>query len=211
VTDGEVLANMRADRLQEERDEAVALLRTLADFEHRWACNDQWCEELLPKLHALLGPHRGKGDAMSEMVICRKCGVEFERWKKGLAQCRPCRRAAQAAWLRKATASGYKVKRNPDTVAEYESTARKTPRARAVKAANQRRRHHGPERHKIMARVMVHDRIKSGKLARQSCEVCGNAKVDAHHDDYARPLDVRWLCRRHHREHHARIDGKEPR
>lgn len=25
----------------------------------------------------------------------------------------------------------------------------------------------------------------------------------AHHEDYARPLDVRWLCFKHHRETHG--------
>lgn len=45
--------------------------------------------------------------------------------------------------------------------------------------------------------------IQSGKLVRQPCEVCGKTSyVDAHHDDYSRPLDVRWLCRSHHRQHH---------
>ena len=37
----------------------------------------------------------------------------------------------------------------------------------------------------------------------KNCEICGNPKVDAHHDDYSRPRDVRWLCRAHHRQHHA--------
>ena len=27
--------------------------------------------------------------------------------------------------------------------------------------------------------------------------------VEAHHDDYFKPLDVRWLCFRHHRELHG--------
>ena len=34
------------------------------------------------------------------------------------------------------------------------------------------------------------------------CEVCGELKVEAHHDDYYKPFEVRWLCGHHHREHH---------
>jgi hypothetical protein len=33
--------------------------------------------------------------------------------------------------------------------------------------------------------------------------VCGEPEAQAHHDDYAKPLDVRWLCNKHHREHHG--------
>lgn len=45
--------------------------------------------------------------------------------------------------------------------------------------------------------------ISSGRLVRQPCEVCGALEVEAHHDDYSKPLDVRWLCPEHHRAHHA--------
>lgn len=45
--------------------------------------------------------------------------------------------------------------------------------------------------------------IKTGKLIRQPCEECGAEKTDAHHDDYAKPLEVRWLCRSHHIQHHV--------
>lgn len=47
---------------------------------------------------------------------------------------------------------------------------------------------------------MVNNAIRDGKIARQPCEVCGR-KAQAHHEDYSKPLDVRWLCFQHHREH----------
>ncbi len=52
------------------------------------------------------------------------------------------------------------------------------------------------------ARALTNSYIKSGKLIKQHCEVCNEIKVEAHHDDYSKPLDIRWLCSKHHAEHH---------
>lgn len=40
--------------------------------------------------------------------------------------------------------------------------------------------------------------IALGELVRQPCEVCNAPNVQAHHDDYSKPLEVRWLCPLHH-------------
>jgi len=53
--------------------------------------------------------------------------------------------------------------------------------------------------HKKTAHNQVRNAVKSKVIAKQPCEVCGNVIVDAHHDDYKKPLIVRWLCKRHHR------------
>jgi hypothetical protein len=53
-----------------------------------------------------------------------------------------------------------------------------------------------PERH--TAHCQVRKAIRSGRLTRQPCEVCGCEKVEAHHEDYGQPLNVIWLCRTHH-------------
>lgn len=53
-------------------------------------------------------------------------------------------------------------------------------------------------RAKCRARLQAWRAIQSGELVRQPCEKCGAAKVEAHHDDYSKPLAVRWLCRLHH-------------
>lgn len=41
-------------------------------------------------------------------------------------------------------------------------------------------------------------------LERKPCEMCGEERSDAHHDDYSKPLEVRWLCRKHHMELHRK-------
>jgi hypothetical protein len=57
---------------------------------------------------------------------------------------------------------------------------------------------------KNKARLMVRNAVKAGKLIKGPCEVCGTTNdVHGHHDDYAKPLDVRWLCNFHHGKHHA--------
>lgn len=55
---------------------------------------------------------------------------------------------------------------------------------------------------KVNARESVHRAVRSGRLIKQPCKVCGESKVFAHHVDYSKPLEVEWLCRKHHREVH---------
>ncbi len=59
--------------------------------------------------------------------------------------------------------------------------------------------------HKRQAHIKVGGAIRSGRLIKQPCEVCGETKVEAHHDDYSKPLDVRWLCTTHHAERHVEL------
>lgn len=39
----------------------------------------------------------------------------------------------------------------------------------------------------------------TGKLIQRPCYLCGNEKSEAHHPDYDKPLEVVWVCRKHHR------------
>jgi hypothetical protein len=51
---------------------------------------------------------------------------------------------------------------------------------------------------KVRARRILMQAKLRGKVTPQPCEVCGATKIEAHHDDYSKPFEVRWLCRVHH-------------
>ena len=55
------------------------------------------------------------------------------------------------------------------------------------------------------ARSDLNHHLRDKHIDRKPCEVCGDTISEAHHDDYDKPLDVRWLCFRHHRSHHRAI------
>lgn len=55
---------------------------------------------------------------------------------------------------------------------------------------------------KYKAHCMVNNALRDKRMFRGSCEECGSEMVHAHHDDYLKPLDVRWLCPAHHRQWH---------
>jgi len=56
---------------------------------------------------------------------------------------------------------------------------------------------------KYAAHSAVHCAKIKGVLVPGPCEIClSTDSVHAHHDDYDRPLDVRWLCPQHHRDWH---------
>lgn len=64
---------------------------------------------------------------------------------------------------------------------------------------------------KRAAHIATGNAIATGRLIKAPCEVCGSSEVDAHHDDYSRPMEVRWLCKPHHAEHHKRLrDNARP-
>ncbi|KKL49796.1 hypothetical protein LCGC14_2311930 [marine sediment metagenome] len=59
----------------------------------------------------------------------------------------------------------------------------------------------------VASRGAVRHALESGLLVRGECEVhgtdCQHGPVCAHHENYHRKLDVRWLCRKAHAQVHA--------
>lgn len=55
---------------------------------------------------------------------------------------------------------------------------------------------------KDRARTVAGVYLRRGKVEKRPCQVCGAGRSEMHHPDYGKPLEVVWLCRRHHLDLH---------
>ena len=133
---------------------------------------------------------------MTASKTCTECGVEkpleeFHRNRRAknghINQCKACVRPKNAAWNRK------NKKRHAETTRAYRE--RHPERMRAMRRAANKK-----SREKTRARRLVNRAIAAGTLIRpETCDGCdGPGPIEAHHDDYSKPLEVRWLCRTCH-------------
>lgn len=64
-------------------------------------------------------------------------------------------------------------------------------------------------KHHHAARRKAWRAVKRGIIPRGACETCGTTdRLNAHHDDYSKPLSVRWFCTKHHGEQHRKYRYK---
>lgn len=136
---------------------------------------------------------------------CRKCKhrIYMRRWyqRKNVEERREwvsrrdpdrSRTNAREAYYRNAEAIKAKVaeyaRQNPDRVREAD------------------RRWVEQNRDKRRAQNRVAKAVKAGRLVRpDACENCGSGgRIQAHHHDYSKPLDVKWLCPRCHGKTHRK-------
>jgi hypothetical protein len=70
-------------------------------------------------------------------------------------------------------------------------------------AERSRPRRKGP---KVKARQILNRAVKSGAIVKpDKCEGCGEKKrLTGHHEDYTKPLEVKWLCYLCHAKRHRK-------
>jgi len=122
-----------------------------------------------------------------ESIKCKKCGVEIKQKQRGPRKktCDECRSEKDAAYYRD----------------WYAANGRNRSGGHAVQVMEWKRQN--PE--KVAAHKMVAGALKGGHIVNPGkCSACGKIGnyLDAHHDDYKKPLDIRWLCISCHRKEH---------
>lgn len=143
--------------------------------------------------------------------LCRVCNRGFKpteyQIKKSEWRCLNCRRAYEKEWRIKRHKEGFKTggEASKEWWIEYNKEYHSRPEVKERKSKQMREYRKNPElRIKMNARWMANKAVLSGKLIKKPCEVCGNIKVDGHHKDYFKPLEVVWLCRKCHLAEHAK-------
>lgn len=136
------------------------------------------------------------------MKKCTKCQdskpfSEFERRhenkNKYHSWCKDCRREYFREYNKK-----HKERRDKQQKQHYYD--------HKEQLSKRRREKYYADRSPRVARYEVEKAVKSGDLKiPPECESCGHQKkLEGHHEDYSKPLDIIWLCMSCHRIVHAK-------
>jgi len=134
--------------------------------------------------------HDSRKDDGGPAFPCSKCGdtvIFMAEWQRRDKRCLPCKRKQQNAKnlekgdLLKTEAKAAYARRK-GYYKQYWLDARKDDLHLKKRAARRK----------------VSTEIEAGRLVRGKCKTCGKTNADAHHEDYDKPLDVQWFCRRCH-------------
>jgi hypothetical protein len=145
-----------------------------------------------------------------ESTKCKKCGADKRTYLCGVKSGKPykqsfCTACDYARRFPNKTSQdcqrvrSYSAEQSPDAPpARYRLPLdlTKNPKSAEWSRSN-------PEKRR--AQKMVETAVRTGKLPRSPCERCGSLKAEAHHEDYSKPLDVSWLCRKHHLARHREL------
>lgn len=145
---------------------------------------------------------------------CRKCSAVLpvsDGFYANDKTCKECRRfqSRQNRLRRLDYYQAYDRARSssPDRVLAREEYARTARGRRAANRAKKAWTERNPV--KRLANNALNNSVRDGVLSKKSiCEECGktNCRIEGHHDDYSKPLEVRWLCSACHREWH-KVNG----
>lgn len=146
---------------------------------------------------------------------CTRCGEDkdgaafYRHRRDGHRQpCKDCTREERRNPRIKAMRRAYKRKRYKTRMREDLEYRRKMDSAK-YRRLKSRMLTDSEYRSKVLARKALRYAVSRGRVVKPvACEGCGVVGVlHGHHDDYAKPLSVVWLCGGCHREAHGQERG----
>ena len=156
------------------------------------------------------GPDTEGVTSMPEQAYkcCTQCGelkpldafYRFRARRDGReSECKKCKNERVKAWQRanRDKTREYANRYNERNREAVRANARKNNEKYREKTRARVSRYKRENREKARAHLAVHRAVVRGHLKRPSeCSACGatGVAIQGHHDDYSRPLDVRWLC-----------------
>lgn len=138
------------------------------------------------------------------MKTCFKCGVEkplteyYKHPQMGdghLNKCKECTKKDSQRTYEKITST-------PELAIKERARQRLKEHNRRLQGKTKKYKYH---KAKKPANIIMGNAVRKGILVKKPCEVCGVNKSHGHHEDYDRPLDVIWLCSRHHSDRHIHL------
>ena len=155
-------------------------------------------------------------------MICMKCGKDKNNFRTGRNKCLDCTHSEYKEWAEKNKLhlqqrgkewreENYLVvlKKNRNYGKEH-SEERK---AYMKKWREEHKKHifeysrSNPEYKNIKSKLHYH--VRAGNIIKSdACEICGSKiNIQAHHQDYSKPLSVNWLCKWCHERVHAAVES----
>jgi hypothetical protein len=150
------------------------------------------------------------------MKTCSTCKIEKEvtEYYKGYAKCKACCYEINKKY--RASDRGKEVRRKEAINARLSGKKQirqkryeETEKGKLVSKKYYQSKYQSPEgKARQAAKNAVKYAIKTGKLVKEPCFVCGLKESVAHHSSYAKDmrLVVTWLCTRHHNEIHNPVE-----
>ena len=144
---------------------------------------------------------------------CKVCGVTSDaaEFYKGVnTRCKECHkrkvrenREAKADYYRTYDALRYQT--DPKVKSRHKRYAKSEAGKASMLKARRKWMNKKPEAR--AAHIILGNAVKNGRIKKPTiCPNCGSLpkrrNMHAHHDDYAKPLDVQWLCSQCHHDKH---------
>jgi hypothetical protein len=151
--------------------------------------------------------HKNKASKSGHRGICKACvtlsnKVHYEANKEVIAvKGRKYRSENREARLERVALKNKEYYEANKEVISVQQKQYRSENSELLKERVRKYRKANPD--KDRAHAAVKRAVHKGTLIKQPCEKCGGIDADAHHDDYTKPLEVQWLCRKHHSEWHT--------